>query len=346
MALPTSIKVTVSAAIIAVIGASAAYLNQPESAAAEQTTDNAYIQADFTVVASQVAGTVKHVLVEDNQLVQQGDVLATIADKQFVVAVDAASAQVASAAAAITSLNANLLQQDSLVQQAQATVMASKAALTLANVNLTRYRNLATDGSGTVQALQQAQANLNIEQANLNKDEAALATQQQQSNIIKAEIEQAKAQLAAAQASLANAKLQLSYTTIVAPITGTIGKKSVRVGGYVNAGNPLLMIVPLDEIYIAANFRETQLAKMAVGQPVTISVDAFPGQQLLGKVDSLSPASAISYSAVAPHNATGNFTKIVQRLPVKISIDANQLLATQLRVGMSVVPTVKVESQR
>ncbi|MGB6136116.1 MAG: HlyD family secretion protein, partial [Shewanella sp.] len=159
-----------------------------------------------------------------------------------------------------------------------------------------------------------------------------------------ADIDKAKAALLQANSMLDVANLQLSYTQITAPIDGIVGKKSLRIGSYVNPGVSLLAVVPLDEIYVHANFRETQLANVKAGQTVDIEVDALPGKILKGHVDSLAPASGVSYSAVAPHNATGNFTKIVQRLPVKIIIDADQADAAQLRVGMSVVPTIDVNN--
>jgi membrane fusion protein (multidrug efflux system) len=165
----------------------------------------------------------------------------------------------------------------------------------------------------------------------------------QQVDILRADLEKAKANLEQAKANQEAAELKLSYTRITAPVDGTVGQKSVRVGGFVNAGKPLLAVVPLDAVYIAANFRETQLAHMREGQSVEITVDALPGAILLGKVESLSPASGVSYSPIAPHNATGNFTKIVQRLPVRISLNPNQPVAGMLRVGMSVSPKITIQ---
>ena len=162
--------------------------------------------------------------------------------------------------------------------------------------------------------------------------------------ILQAELEKAKAALAQAQAAQAAAELKLSYTRITAPVDGTVGQKSVRVGAFVNTGTPLLAIVPLDAVYIQANYRETQLAHIQIGQTVDIKVDALPGATLKGTVESLGPASGVSYSAIAPHNATGNFTKIVQRLPLRIRVDSGQPEANKLRVGMSVVPTIQTRN--
>ncbi|MEI8641950.1 HlyD family secretion protein [Pseudoalteromonas sp. Hal099] len=342
MALPKVVKLTVAATILAVVAGSIIYFNKPESQSATQTTDDAYVQADFTFVAPQVSGTVDQVLIKDNQRVQKGDLIATIDNRDFVVALDSAKAQANSAKASVASLQAKLTYQDSLVQQAQAAVEADTASLKLAQLNLKRYSNLATDGSGTVQAREEAQAKLAIQKANLHKNQAGLAAAKQQIEILRADIEKAKAVLVQAKARVVDAELKLSYTQITAPIDGIVGQKSVRVGAYVNPGSPLLVVVPLDKVFVSANYRETQLANVKVGQEVEIKVDALPGQILHGHVDSLSPASGVSYSAIGAHNATGNFTKIVQRLPVKISLDANQPALKQLRVGMSVVPSISI----
>jgi acetyl/propionyl-CoA carboxylase alpha subunit len=208
------------------------------------------------------------------------------------IAVNAAKAQVASAQASIASLQAHLIQQETAIRQAQAAVAADDAALKLARVNQARYRNLATDGSGTVQAQQQVEAQLSIQLARGEKSQAGLQAARQQVDILKADLEKARAALAHAQAAQSTAELKLSYTRITAPIGGTIGQKSVRIGAFVNAGKPLLAIVPLDAVYVTANFRETQLARVQTGQAVDIEVDALPGETLQGTVDSDRPAES------------------------------------------------------
>lgn len=343
MSLPKKAKITVAVALLSVLVGGTYFLNRHESSDSTQTTDDAYVEADFTTVAPQVSGNVSRVLIEDNQVVKAGDLLVTIDDRDFVVAVEAAKAQVASAEANIASLQAQLVRQDSTIHQANAIVAADEANLKLAQENQKRYRNLASDGSGTVQALQQAEAQLGTQQASLEKNRAGLLAARQQIDILKADLEKAKAALAQAKAGQEAAELKLSYTRITAPVDGTIGQKSVRIGGFVNTGKPLLAIVPLDAVYVTANFRETQLAHVRPGQAVGIKVDALPGEILQGRVESLSPASGVSYSPIAPHNATGNFTKIVQRLPVRISINLNQTAASKLRVGMSVAPTITIQ---
>jgi membrane fusion protein (multidrug efflux system) len=341
--MPQKAKITSVALLLAVATGCTLYLNRPESSASTQSTDDAYVQADFTTVAPQVPGMVNQVLVQDHQAVRAGDLLAVLDDRDLVEAANAAKARVASAQASIASLQAHLVRQEAAIRQAQAAVAADDASLHLARENQLRYRNLSMDGSGTVQALQQADAQVSIQLASREKNQAGVLAARQQVTILKADLENALAALAQARSAQSAAELKLSHTRITAPVAGMIGHKSVRVGAFVNVGQPLLAIVPLANVYITANFRETQLARVRPGQAVQIEVDALPGEILKGAVESLGPASGVSYSAVAPHNATGNFTKIVQRLPVRIRIDPGQAAAARLRVGMSVAPTIHVD---
>lgn len=343
MAISKKTKLASAAALLIVAAVGLVGLSRPESSASTQSTDDAYVEADFTLVSPRVAGTIDDVLVNENQHVKKGQLLATIDDRDFVVAVKAANAAVEGARANILSLKSHLDQQQSVIRQAQAAAAAADAALRLARDNQKRYRNLAKDGSGTVQAMQQAQEQLKIQLADKEKGAAGVEAATQQVAILKADLDKAWAALAQAKAAQDAADLRLSYTRITAPISGTVGKKSVRTGAFVNVGNPLLAIVPLDAVYITADYRETQLARVRPGQPVDIAVDALPGNTLKGTVESLGPASGVTYSAVAPHDATGNFTKIVQRLPVRIAVDPGQDSAAKLRVGMSVTPTIRVD---
>lgn len=309
-----------------------------------QTTDDAYVEADYIQVASRVAGTVSRVLVEDNQAVHAGDLLAVLDERDLRVALESAQAQVLSAKAVMSSLKAQLVRQDSLRQQARATVAADEAALNLAEANRTRFASMAIDGSGTLQAQQQADAQFRIQQANRDRDIAALQAVEQQSNVIQADVEKANASLQVTQAALSAAELNLSYARITAPVAGVVAQHNVRLGAYVQPGKPLLAVVPLKDVYVTANYRETQLAHIRPGQTVRLTVDALPGVQFSGRVSSLAPASGVSFSPLAPHNATGNFTKIVQRLPVRIEIDENHPKRSLLRVGMSVRPEVDVST--
>ncbi|MEG3765803.1 HlyD family secretion protein [Alteromonas sp. 14N.309.X.WAT.G.H12] len=344
MALPTPVKITIAIVCLGMIAGSVVYLNQPESYSTSQTTEDAYIQADFSAVGPKVAGTINTVLIEENQPVKKGDLLVSLDEKDFIVAVEASKAKVKSAQANVASLEAQLKQQESEILRAKAEIDANKATLELAKTDKTRFSNLAADGSGSLQALQQATAKLTIEQANLTQNLAKLSNTKQQVNVLQASLDNAKAALALAQADLEAKQLALSYTKVYSPIEGIVGRKTARVGEFVTPGKPLAVIVPTSALYITANYRETQLANVKIGQAVDIEVDALPDVSFSGTVESIGPASGVSYSSIAPHNATGNFTKIVQRLPVRISIDTTQANASQLRVGMSVSPTINTEN--
>lgn len=338
-------RLVASVTLIVIVAAAIIILNRQEADAAEQSTDDAYIQADLTVVAPQVSGVIAHVDVAENESVAVGDSLVGIDESELRVALEAAKAQVAGANASVSSLKAQLVRQQNLIEQSRATVSADLAKITLADADRRRFEDLAKDGSGTVQAKQQADAHWEIERAAHIRDVAQLHSVEQQVAILHADLDKADAALKAAQARQAGAELNLSYARIKAPVAGVVAQRRARVGNYVHTGEALLTIVPLDALYVEANFRETQLARMRVGQEVSLSVDALPGIKLRGMVESLGPASGVSFSTIPPHNATGNFTKIVQRLPVRISLHAGQEALKQLRVGMSVHPQVQVSDK-
>lgn len=344
MSLPTSAKIAIGVLLAALAAGSAWSLSHDEGGGSRQSTDDAYVTADFTLVAPQVAGRVAEVLVEDHQAVRKGQLLARIDDRDFVVAVDIARAELAKAEADLASARAAIAQQGSTIRRASAAIDAGAATLKYAKANAERYRDLASDGSASVQDRQQAESQTDAAAANHAADVAALAAAKQQLDVLGAQVAQARAQVARATAAVAAAELNLSYTRIEAPVDGIVGQRAVRVGAYAQAGSAMLAIVPLQHAYIEANFRETQLAKMRAGQRVTIAVDMLPGTTLTGHVESLAPASSVSFSPIAPDNATGNFTKVVQRLPVKIVIDPGQRAAQLLKVGMSVTPTVICEA--
>ncbi len=343
MSLPNTAKITVAVLLAAVLAGSAYSFSYGEGHGARQSTDDAYVTADFTLVAPKVAGNVLEVLVEDHQAVKKGQLLARIDDRDYVVAVDMAKADLAQAEADLARLRATALQQGSAIERASAAVAADQATLTYARANEARYRDLSSDGSATLQDRQQAESQAQAAAAQHKANSAALLGARQQVAILRAQVEQGEAQVARSKAALEAAELHLSYTKIVAPIDGVVGQRSVRVGAYAQVGASMLAIVPLQSAYVEANFRETQLARMRVGQRVDIAVDMLPGTTLHGHVASLAPASSVSFSPIAPDNATGNFTKVVQRLPVKIVIDPGQEAARLLKVGMSVTPTVALE---
>ncbi|HUO55462.1 MAG TPA: HlyD family secretion protein [Rhodoblastus sp.] len=304
------------------------------------STDDAYVKADNTTIAPKVAGYVAAVLVGDNEPVKAGQILARIDDRDFKVAFEQAQADVAAAQAAIGNKQAAIVAQQSAIAGAGAAVAADEANQTFAEQENKRYSDLAKTGYGSVQNAQQASARVQAARANVARDRAALANATKQLDVLKAELAQAQANLLRAQASLDQAGLNLSYTIIVAPTDGQVGNRTLRVGQYVQAGTQMMAIVPRDASYIVANYKETQLTDVHAGQPVDIEVDMFPGQMFRGRVDSVAPASGQEFAVLPPDNATGNFTKVVQRIPVKITLDPGSPIAALLRPGMSVVPTI------
>jgi membrane fusion protein (multidrug efflux system) len=305
-----------------------------------EATDDAYLQADYTTIAPKVSGYIAQVLVEDNQPVTAGQVLARIDDRDFRSALEQAKADVSSAEADIQNLNAQIAQQQSAIDQANAATVADQAALTFAEQEAQRYHDLQARGAGTMQDAQRTQATLQQQSAALQRDRAALAVARKQIDVLKTGIAKADTVLRRTRAVEEQAALNLGYTTITSPVAGTVGARSLRVGQYVQAGTQLMAVVPLDKIYVIGNFKETQLTNVQAGQPVEITVDGLLGVALKGHVDSLAPASGLTFALLPPDNATGNFTKIVQRIPVKITLDRDQPLRDRLRPGMSVEPTI------
>ncbi|MBY4674359.1 HlyD family secretion protein [Burkholderia multivorans] len=308
-----------------------------------QTTNDAFVSADFTVVAPRVAGQVSGLAVEDNQIVHKGQLLAQIDDRDYAAAVASAEANVSMARAAIDNVAASIAQQHSVIDQASAALAASRATYAFAHADFDRYADLARQGAGSVQNAQQARSRIDSAQADVSRNEASLKAARQQVVVLQAERERAEASLQHAQAMLDNARLNLSWTRIEAPIDGMVGQRSVRVGAYVTPGTPLLAVVPLQQAYVTANFQETQLTDVRPGQSADIWVDTWPGHLLHGTVDSFAPATGVTFAAIAPDNATGNFTKVVQRIPVKIVLRPGQPMLDELRVGMSVEATIHTQ---
>jgi membrane fusion protein (multidrug efflux system) len=309
------------------------------------STDDAYVKADSTTIAPKVSGYLREVLVEDNQPVTAGQVLARIDESDFKVALDQAKSDVAAAAAAIASKQAQLEVQQTVIEAAKATIEVDKATVTFAAQENKRYTDLASTGYGSVQNAQQAQSRIAGAQAALQRDTANLASALKQVDLLKAEIAQANAAMARAVAAQNQAELNLGYTSIVAPIDGVVGNRTLRIGQYVQAGTQLMSVVPLAGTYVVANFKETQLTDVRQGQAVDIAVDMFPGRIVHGRVDSIAPASGQEFALLPPDNATGNFTKVVQRIPVKIALDRDNDSPIELRPGMSVIPNIETKSQ-
>jgi membrane fusion protein, multidrug efflux system len=304
------------------------------------STDDAYVQADTTVIAPKVSGYLREVLVTDNQPVKAGQPLARIDDRDYAVAVEQAKADVTAAKADVANVEANLDEQQAVIGQARSTVEVDRASLIFTQQDNARYVSLARSGAGSVQNEQQAVSKLQIAQSTLQRDSAAVVAAERRVEMLQAQLAKADAMLAHDRAVQDQAALNLSYTTIVAPEDGVVGNRTLRVGQYVQAGTQLMAVVPLHGVYVVANFKETQLTDVHAGQPVAIDVDMFPGTVVKGHVDSIAPASGQEFALLPPDNATGNFTKIVQRIPVKITLDAGDPLAGRLRPGMSVTPSI------
>jgi membrane fusion protein (multidrug efflux system) len=309
------------------------------------STDDAYVKADNTTIAPKVSGYLREVLVGDNERVKAGQVLARIDERDFKVALDQAKADVAAARAAIASKQAQLDVQQATIDAAKATIDVDQATATFAGQENKRYSDLAATGYGSVQNAQQARSRIAGAQAAIQRDTANLASALKQVDLLKAEILQAGAALARAEAVQSQAQLNLDYTSIIAPIDGVVGNRTLRTGQYVQAGTQLMSVVPVAGAYVVANFKETQLTDVRKGQAVDIAVDMFPGQIVHGHVDSIAPASGQEFALLPPDNATGNFTKVVQRIPVKIELKRDTISTIELRPGMSVIPTIETKSQ-
>ena len=308
-----------------------------------ETTDDAYVKANSTIVAPKVSGYIAEVLVSDNESVNAGHVLARIDDRDFRTALQQARADVAAAEAAIRNLNSQIELQQPLIQQQAAEVEAAEANLKFAQEERSRYDDLMKSGSGTIQRAQQTDAALRSQTAQSLQTQAGLVAANKKIDVLSTQRAQAVAQADRARALEQQAELNLSYTQIVAPVDGTVGARSLRVGQFVQAGTQLMAVVPLDAVYVVANFKETQLTHVRDGQPVKLKIDSFHSTVLRGHVDSLSPASGLEFALLPPDNATGNFTKIVQRVPVKIVLDDRRLNGL-LRPGMSAEPTIDTKA--
>jgi membrane fusion protein, multidrug efflux system len=308
-----------------------------------ESTDDAYVKADSTIISPKVSGYIAQVLVGDNEPVKSGQLLARIDDRDFRTALKQAQADVAGSEAAVRNLDAQIALQQPLIEQGTADIAAADANLKFAQEERARYDDLMKSGSGTIQRAQQTDAALREKIAQLQHGKSGLLAAERKVDVLTTDRAKAVAQLDRARAVEQQAALNLSYTEITAPVDGTVGARSLRVGQYVQAGTQLMAVVPLDAVYVVANFKETQLTHVRNGQPVEIEIDSFHGTRLKGHVDSLSPASGLEFALLPPDNATGNFTKIVQRVPVKIVLDDHRLTGL-LRPGMSAEPTVNTKA--
>jgi membrane fusion protein, multidrug efflux system len=304
------------------------------------STEDAYVDAHSSLIAPKVSGYIAAVPVTDNEPVKKGQVLARIDARDYETALEQARANVAAAEANVAILRGQIAQQRLVIEEGRRQVAADQATLAFAQQNFTRYTALARTGSGTVQQAQQSTAENRRQRALLDRDTTAVAAAAQQIKVLEAQLQHAKAALAQQQAAERQATLNLSYTIIRAPFDGTVGVRTVARGQYVQPGTQLMAVVPLDRVYVTANFKETELTDVRPGQPVAIAVDTYPDTIVHGRVASLAPASGEKFALLPPDNATGNFTKVVQRIPVKIVIDKGDPQRELLRPGMSVEPTI------
>jgi membrane fusion protein, multidrug efflux system len=307
------------------------------------STDDAYVQADYTTIAPKVAGYIAEVLVIDNQTVKAGQTLARIDDRDFRAALDQAKADVAAASAGVDNIDAQINLQQASITEAKATLAATEASLSFAQADAARYGSLMQTGAGTIQQAQHSRASLQQFTAERERDIAAVTASERRIAVLTTARGQAAAQVERAQAMQRQAALNLGYTTIIAPIDGVVGARSLRVGQYVTPGTQLMAVVPVQASYIVANYKETQLAHVRAGQPAEIRIDGLPGVGFKAHVDSVSPASGLEFALLPPDNATGNFTKIVQRIPVKLVLD-DPAQRSALRAGMSVEPTIDTKA--
>jgi membrane fusion protein, multidrug efflux system len=305
-----------------------------------QTTDDAYVGGNVTAIAPHVSGFVSDILVEDNQFVRAGQVIVRIDATDFETAESRAAAAVQARIAARAELDARVAAQRATIAEAEANLVARGATATFAVADKARYLALASGLGGTRQDAQKALAAADSAQAEVGAAEAALAAARQQMAVIETEIAAADAEIRQAKADLKMAEITRGYATITAPIDGYVGNRAAQRGAFVTTGTTLLSIVPARGLWVDANFEEDKVAGMRPGNPVAFTADALPGQTFHGLVESLSPATGAVFSIIPPENATGNFTKLVQRVPVRIRVaeDAGQLGA--LRPGLSVTTSV------
>lgn len=312
------------------------------SGLAYQTTNDAYVRAEMTRLSSRVSGEVRSVNVVDYQRVKAGDLLIQVDPSDYDAQASQAQANVVSASAAVDNLANQVELQHATIAQAEAQRMSAVALETQARQEQERQQTLSQTDAGTRQKLEQAVASYAKAQADVKASAAFLAAQRHQLEVLAGTKQQRAGDLLAAQAALQAARLKQGYTTIVAPFDGVVGERQVQAGDYVNVGSSLINVVPLPNVYITANYKETQLTRVRPGQPVDIVVDTFSGQHLRGRVERISPASGSQFALLPPDNATGNFTKVVQRVPVRISLEPGQPLVGQLLPGMSATTRINV----
>jgi membrane fusion protein (multidrug efflux system) len=305
-----------------------------------ESTDDAYVYSDTSLVSPKVEGYVSEVRAVDNGLVKAGDVLVVIDAEDYAARAQEAEASWNAQRATLATYDSRLKWQRSMIDQAKAQIQSAEADLKRSQLDFDRYNILLRDKAESRQHYETAEADLHKAEAGLAKARAQLAAETEQYSVFSAQREQEEARMHQTEAALTLARNNLSNTVIRAPIDGVIGNKAVQVGQYVRAESQLLSVVPLPNVYIVANFKETQFANIRREQPVTIRLDALPDQRVQGYVESFSPATGAQFSLLPPENATGNFTKVVQRVPVRIAVRSDSRVSGLLRPGLSVVVSI------
>jgi len=310
-----------------------------------ESTDDAYVGGNVTVIAPEVSGFIARLAVDDNQQVHAGDLLIQLDDRDYQAALARAEAAVAIQRATLTNLDATRHWREAIIAQAQADIVAADAEIVRTREDQVRYKKLTADGTEPLQSFERADAAYKEAVAAGRKSRAALVAAQRQLEVIQAQEQETQATLQQAVAEEMTARLNLGYTELRAPIDGTVGNRSAQIGAYATTGSQLVSLIPTHGLWIDANFKEDQLAHMRPGSPATVSVDSIPGKVFRGHVASLAPATGAEFSVLPPENATGNFTKIVQRVPVRIMLDDEAEALGQLRPGLSVTANVDTQSK-
>jgi membrane fusion protein (multidrug efflux system) len=315
----------------------AGHWNRWTGAARYEATEDAYMVGDVTPLAAKVSGYVASVPVDDYQTVRKGDLIVEIDAADYRAQLAQAEANLSAAAATLANLANQKEVQHALIRQAEATIQGTTADLQRYSLEATRQRNLLqTRIAGTAQLVEQAEDNEKHTAAQLMLNTAQLDQQKTLLASLDVQEQQLTAQVRAAEAQVTLARNNLGYTRIVSPVDGMVGQRQVRPGQFVNVGTQVIAAIPLPNIWVIANFKETQMTQVRIGDPARVTVDAFPDLVLTGRVDSWSPGTGSTFALLPPDNATGNFTKVVQRMPVKIVLDANPSLGALVRPGMSV----------
>ncbi len=304
------------------------------------STDNAYVRANSTTLGARVSGHVAAILPADNSIVRSGEVIFRIDDGDYRIAVDAARSRIATQQATIDRIGRQVTALESAAEQAKAQLASSEAALKRAELDFDRQQALSTKGFASRATFEVSEAGRDQGIAAVRSAQAAYEAARDNVEVTKAQQAEARAQLAELQTQLAKAERDLAFTSVRAPVDGTFSNRLVNTGDFIQAGQRLANVVPLNDVFIDANFKETQLKRIRPGQPVQISVDAYGHRKFAGVVDSISPAAGSVFTLLPPDNATGNFTKIVQRLPIRIRVPKDVAKQNLLRAGMSVYATV------